>query len=416
MLRSLFPKVHRKYLSMPVLGPVADGFDDWLAVNGYAEGSRKHSIQMLWRVDPDLRRRRIKDVACLTHLVLDDCWRSIVKSSRPGRAVAVRRLERYLAANGLIKAPEPATPTSGGSILVEEYANYLQEVRGLAASSVSFRRYTARCFLQYLDQEGVALKKVQISHIESYITRTAKRLSRASLPQDISALRGFLRFLSIDSRVPAGLASQIDAPRVYRLEQLPRALPWELVRAFLQSIDRTSATGLRNYAMFLLIATYGLRTSEVSRITLDDIRWRRQNLRIRQAKGSSSLELPLTNEVATALVKHLRRTPPPPPYRRVFLKMRAPIGPLGRTAITATFHYLVQRNGLRIHSQGPHCLRHSFAVHLLKNGTPVKTIGDILGHRSAESTSIYLRLATEDLREVPLPIPRRGHQGKEGQR
>lgn len=415
MLHSLLPKVYRKYLSLPVLGPVVDGFDDWLAVNGYAEGSRKHSIQMLRRVEADLRRRRVKEVACLTRLLLHDCWRTLVKTYF-GQAVAVRRLERYLAANGLIRDVEPATPVSRQSILVEEYANHLREVRGLAASSVSFRLHTARCFLQHLDHEGVALKKVRISHIESYIAGTAKRLSRTSLPHDISALRRFLRFLSIDGRVPAGLTSQIDTPRLYRLEQLPRALPWEVVRALLRSVDRTSATGLRDYAMFLLMATYGLRAGEAMSITLDDIRWRQRGLRIQQPKTSSSLELPLTNEVATALVKHLRRTPPPSPYRRIFLRMHAPIGPLKRSALTVAFRALVRKSGLQLPLQGPHCLRHSLAVHLLKNGTPVKTIGDILGHRSAESTSIYLRLATEDLREVPLPIPEREHQAKEGQR
>ena len=90
--------------------------------------------------------------------------------------------------------------------------------------------------------------------------------------------------------------------------------------------------GLRDYAMFLLIATYGLRASEVVAITLDDIRWRQGSLRIHQRKTSSPLELPLTNEVLSALVKHLKRTPPPAPYRRVFLRMRAPIGVLKPTA------------------------------------------------------------------------------------
>ena len=113
----------------------------------------------------------------------------------------------------------------------------------------------------------------------------------------------------------------------------------------------------------------------------------------------------MTNEVSAALVKHLRRTPPTPPYRRVFLRMRAPIGLLKPTAITEAFQALVRKSGLTIPFNGPHCLRHSVAVQLLKNGTPLKTIGDILGHRTAESTSVYLRLATGDLREVSLPIP-----------
>jgi site-specific recombinase XerD len=85
--------------------------------------------------------------------------------------------------------------------------------------------------------------------------------------------------------------------------------------------------------------------------------------------------------------------------------MRAPIGLLKPTAITEAFQSVVRKSGLSIPFQGPHCLRHSMAIHLLKNGTPLKTIGDILGHRTAESTSMYLRLATSDRREVALAVP-----------
>jgi len=398
-----------------VLGPIADGFDDWLATNGYTLRSREDAIHMLLHLDADLRRRGVKEVGNLTHPVLHDCWRALIKTYR-GRAGTVRTLGRYLAAKGLIADGLPATASSPASILIEEYANYLHEVRGLTLPTVSNHRYTAQCFLQHLHEEGIALNDIQPSHVESYITKTGQRLSRPSLQGDISALRGFLRFLVIDGRVPDGLTSQIDTPRLYRLEQLPHALPWETVRALLRSMDRTSAIGLRDYAMFLLIATYGLRASEVVGITLDDIRWRQGSLRIQQPKTSSSLDLPLTNEVASAMVKHLRRTPPPSPYRRIFLRMHAPIGMLKPSAIATAFRSLVRKSGLSIPFQSPHCLRHSFAVHLLKNGTPLKTIGDILGHRSAESTSTYLRLATGDLREVPLPVPREGRQTKEGRR
>jgi integrase/recombinase XerD len=139
----------------------------------------------------------------------------------------------------------------------------LCEVRGLSASSVSHQRPTAQCFLQHLNKKNIPLKDLQAAQIESYITGARKRLNRRTLQSDISSVRGFLRFLTIDGRVPAHLASHIDTPRVYRREQLPRALPWETVRALLRSIGRTSAKGLRDYAMFLLIATHGLRTSDV---------------------------------------------------------------------------------------------------------------------------------------------------------
>jgi integrase len=209
----------------------------------------------------------------------------------------------------------------------------------------------------------------------------------------------------MDGRVPHGLDRQIDTPRLYRLEQLPRALSWDMVKALLRSIDTMSAIGLRDFAMLLLIATYGLRASEVVAITLDDIRWRQGSLCIHQRKTSSPLELPLTNEVAAAIVKHLKRTPPPEPHRRIFLRMHAPIGLLKPKAIAEAFHSVVRKSGLSIPLQGAHCLRHSLALHLLNNETPLKTIGDILGHRTAESTSTYLRLATGDLREVALAVP-----------
>jgi integrase len=163
------------------------------------------------------------------------------------------------------------------------------------------------------------------------------------------------------------------------------------------------SSGFSDYATLLLIATYGLPASEVVGITLDDIHWRDGSLRIYQRKTSSPLELPLTNEVSTAIVQHLKRTPTLPQHRRIFLRMRAPHGVLKPTAVTEIFQAVVRKSGLSVPVQGPHCIRHSLAVHLLKNGTPLKTIGDILGHRTAESTSM----------EVSLSIPGKSQPVKE---
>jgi site-specific recombinase XerD len=411
MLRSLLPKAHQKFLSLPLLGPISDGFDDWLAASGFTRGSRKFSIRMLPHVDRNLRHRRIGEVAKLNHAVLDGCWKALMKIY-PCGAGTVHTLERYLIASGLIADGRRVAPQIPP--LSDEYMNHLREVRGFAASTVSSHRRTAQCLLQHLEEAGTAVACMRANNIESYIAKAGTRLSRATLQHEIAALRGFLRFLAMDGRAPAGLDRQIDTPRLYRLEQLPRALPWETVRTLLQAVDTASPMGLRDYAMFLLIATYGLRASEVVTISLDEIHWRQRIVLIHQRKTSSPLELPLTNEVMSALVKHLKRTPPPAPYRRVFLRMRAPMGVLKPTAVTEAFQALVRKSGLNIPYQGPHCLRHSYALHLLQNGTPLKTIGDILGHRTAESTSMYLRLATGDLREVALAVPGSRRSGKEG--
>jgi site-specific recombinase XerD len=198
---------------------------------------------------------------------------------------------------------------------------------------------------------------------------------------------------------------RIDTARVYRDEKLPRALPWETIRAFLRSIDRSTSMGRRDYAMFMLIVTYGLRACEVVSLKLDDIGWRSMQLRVSRPKVRSALVLPLTDEVAAAMLAYLQAGRPDLSHREVFLRERAPTGTLKPTAVTEAFQGRVRRSGLPILYQGPHCLRHSLAVHLLRQGTPLKVIGDLLGHRSAESTCVYLRLDVEDLREVAIELP-----------
>jgi integrase/recombinase XerD len=412
MLQSLLPRAHHKSLALPLLGPIVDGFDDWLAANGYTPGSRRFAIRMLPHVDADLRRRKVRAVPALTHSTLHASWRHLMKLF-PTNAGTVRSLERYLTATGMIAVDDGEVAVrSAAAMLSDEYVDYLRDVRGFAVSSLTHHRRASRSFLDHLEARQISIASLQPNDVEGYVSQAGKRLCRGSLQHEIAALRGLLQFLATDGRVTPGLDRQIDTPRLYRLEQLPRALPWPTVMELLKSIDTTSAIGLRDHAMFLLIATYGLRASEVVALTLDDVAWRKGVLRIHQRKTASPLELPLTNEISAALVKHLKRNTPPPPYRRIFLRMRAPMGLLKPTAITEAFQSMVRRSGLTVPFQGPHCLRHSFAVHLLKNGTPLKTIGDILGHRTAESTSMYLRLATGDLREVSLAVPGKNEAAK----
>jgi site-specific recombinase XerD len=157
--------------------------------------------------------------------------------------------------------------------------------------------------------------------------------------------------------------------------------------------------------MLLLIATYGLRTSEVVALTLEDIEWRRGELRVPRRKVEGALLLPLTDPVGAALLAYLQQGRPAQATRVVFLRHRPPAGLLKPTAVTDVFQARVRRSGLAIPFHGPHCLRHSLAVRLLRQGVSLKAIGDVLGHRHAESTCMYLRLAVEDLRSVALSLP-----------
>jgi integrase family protein with SAM-like domain len=211
-------------MSLLLLGTITDGFDDWLATSGCTPGSREFAIRMLPHVDSGLRRRRVRDVASWTQATLHACRRGLI-TVFPTNAGTVRSLERYLVTTGVIAAGGPETAgTSALGILSEEYANHLREVRGFAASTVCHHRYASQCFLKHLKTKKITLGSIQPKDVETYVNQTGKRLSRASLQHDIAALRGFLRFLATDGRTPTGLDRRIDTPRLYRLEQLPRAL------------------------------------------------------------------------------------------------------------------------------------------------------------------------------------------------
>lgn len=405
MLQDLFPKAHTRYTSLPVLGPCVGEFDDRLSSQGYHRSSRRTLIRLVAGLDRYLRQRGRRHIHDITHADLEACrvWMGRRHASHAG---VVGAFQRFLEGKGVVGSPKPEV-LSPSEHRVAAYTAYLEKVRGLATSTSSYHAFTARAFLSHLhDVHTERLSLLTASDIESFIRERGKRLNRYTLQHTVAQLRGFLRFLAATGVIAPGLDTQIDTPRVYRLERLPRALPWGTVQSLLRSIDRTIPIGRRDYAMFALMATYGLRASQVVALTLDDIHWREGSIQVPARKSGVPLHLPLTDSAGAALLDYLKRGRPSLPQREVFLRSPAPAGAIKPTAVTEAFQTWSRRSGLPIPYQGPHCIRHAYAVHLLRRGLPLKTIGDLLGHRSFESTQVYLRLNTEDLRGVALCLPR----------
>jgi integrase/recombinase XerD len=405
MLKDLFPRGHRRYTSLPVLGSVLDGFGQFLVEFGYPRMCVRIHVRTAWHVDARLQRCSCRSVAQITRANLRACAPSLGRSQYNAHVAAtVRLLERYFDKRAILSPPEPPSPI--GRILAD-YSAYLQQVRGLALRTIQQHQSAASQFITHVGNRGglSRLSRLTSRDIEDFVRLTGRRMGRGRLQHVVSELRSFLRFLAVQGLAPSGLDTQIDTPRLYREERLPRALPWETVRALLRSVDRSTPVGLRDYAMLLLIATYGLRTSEVVGLTLEAIEWRAKRLRVHQCKTAAPLWLPLTDAVGDSLTEYLRNGRPNVPYREVFVRHRTPAGLLMRTGVTSVFQTWARRSGLEIPFHGPHCLRHSYAVHLLRQGVSLKTIGDVLGHHSPESTCVYLRLSVEDLRGVALGLP-----------
>ena len=404
MLTTLFPQIHHRYTSLPVLGGVLEDLCAWLEARGYPPDAICRRIEAAPFLDQWLQHRQIQSLFGCTAAQLRACLPR-EKRWTPQIAYALGRslLECLEERGSLVSMPPTASMR-----LIEAYRGHLERVRGLAASHIQRHARLAAEFLHFLryDDDVHRLRQIAIAELEAFITEAAAHVGRITLQKVVGMLRSFLRFLAIAGETPVGLDQRLDSPRHRRGERLVRALSWNDVQSLLHAIDRSTVKGRRDYAMLLLIATYGLRVSEVASLTLDDVEWRSQVIRVPRPKVGALLAVPLTDEVATALVAYLRDRSAETTERRLFLRVRAPRGPIKSTAVCDAFDVWAAHAGVRMPGLGgPHCLRHGLAMHLLRQGTSLKTIGDLLGHRSVESTGIYLRLDVEDLRDVALSLP-----------
>jgi integrase/recombinase XerD len=222
-----------------------------------------------------------------------------------------------------------------------------------------------------------------------------------------SSLRAFLRFLHTTGRLQTDLASGVMAPRFRASERPPRTLPWPDVRRILQVIRRSEPPGKRDFAMLLLLATYGLGAAEVLGLRLEDLDWRAGILRARRPKTKVRIELPLLPPVAKALTAYLRwERPPAKGTDHLFLSKSMPYAPITSGAIRHRIRLYATQAGLSAKIIGAHAFRHSHASRQVDSGANLKVISEILGHRSCSSTSVYVRVALKRLRTVGLPVPR----------
>ncbi len=252
------------------------------------------------------------------------------------------------------------------------------------------------------------LASISAKDLDRCVAQLCKQMSKGTVADGCSAIRAFLRFLHATGKAPTNQAVLVAGPRVRRMERPPRALPWPDVRRIVQSVDRSTAMGQRDYALLLLIAAYGLRAGEALQIRVEDVDFRGGVLRVHRSKTGVETLLPLLPAVARALLDHLRRgRPRKTASREIFLRARAPFKPL--SCAGAVGHILRKHAaaaGVSAPFLGSHALRHSHASRQVEAGVSPKVLGDILGHADPQSTSVYVRVPSRQLRALALPVPR----------
>lgn len=265
----------------------------------------------------------------------------------------------------------------------------------------------ASAFVKSLLSRGKKVVGARVADIDRFVDDQSARLGRRTVADSCSSLRGFLSFLFTTGRLRIDLAPCVVAPR-YRIDEgPPRALPWDTVRRILRAIPRDRPVGMRDFAMLLLMASYGLGSCEVVHLELEDVDWRAGVLRVRRRKTGVGLELPLLPAVARALALYLRRgRPRRTQARTVFVTLALPHRSLTTSVIRHRIREYAQHAGVAATILGGHAFRHSHATRQIDAGAPPKIVGDILGHLRPASTSVYVRVAFRRLRMVALPVPR----------
>jgi len=397
MLQDLYPRDYRRYEGSRFAVELEE-FGGWLRKLGYSRHCTRGHLCRLRRGLEDCER--FEPGGTFSETELPEAFTSSSPCADLYRGTQ-RAFGRFLMAADRLST---AAPIDALEALCRCYCEYLSDVRGFAAATVQQHRSTLEDFLSRGLPTGSELSDLTADDIETYVQIKSKEVKRQSLQHIVGHLRAFLRYCTNHGKTKHGLEC-IDTPRTYRGELPPRALDWSLVRKLLASVDRKSPNGWRDHAILHLMAYYGLRPSEIASLKLSSIDWDAKTLHVDQRKTRSVLVLPLADRTVRLLRHYLRTGRMGCGQPQLFLRARSPIRALTHYAVVDIFAARAQQSGLPLQGASSYALRHAFAMRLLHRGVGVKAIGDLLGHRSLESTCVYLRIDTDMLRAVALPVP-----------
>lgn len=294
------------------------------------------------------------------------------------------------------------------STVLRDYATHLLQHRGNPEVTVHKKLDHVGKLLDHLATSGKSWRQMRLPDIDAFLMQCARSYSRATTADVASTIRSFARFLLTSGRVSVDLADAVISPVQPQFERPRRAWPWEDVQRLLRAVDTSTARGLRDHALLLMMSTYGLGAGEAIRLQLQDIDWNAGTLQMSRPKTGVTYVLPLLPAVGKVLAHYLRHgRPAHTPTHHVFVQMKVPFGAL--TCSSAVRHILVKHAkvaGIQAAYLGSHVLRHSNAARQLNVGTQPRVLTELLGHRDSQSLSAYVRIATQPLRDVSLPVPR----------
>ena len=282
------------------------------------------------------------------------------------------------------------------------FTEYMRVEQGLSPTTIAGRGEQLRWFSASLPSRVRSLGAVTVAHVDAFLEAQARRgWSRKSLHTLGGSLCSFFRYATSQGWCRSELAQDIELPRLYALEDVPRAPSMEEVGRLLKdTASSDDPVNIRDHAILSLLIHYGLRRGEVERLTLDDLDWVAETIRVTRPKLRRAQFYPMSVPVGEAILRYLRQARPRCPHRALFLTIQAPFRPLSGASITTMVRMRLTKQGVQLNQRGAHCLRHACASQLLGAGFTLKQIADHLGHRSMDTTRIYTKIDLHGLRQV----------------
>ena len=392
-------------------GPLAtwlNPFAQWLQTKGYAFTTIRKKLLLISGFSLWLKHEEIT-LTDLRPSYWDRYFQHRWQRLRPHKndRCTSQQFTDFLQQKGALPIQESnISPATDVELCVQAYEHHLCQMRGLTKATIERYVSFVRCFLQH--QFG--LGKVTLSHlctadIVGYVQRVAPDLHPKSAKLMSSALRSFLRYACSLGEVNMELADAVPSVASWSLLNIPRGISVDAAEKLLASIDRTCATGRRDYAVIILLVRLGLRSREIQALELDDIDWVNATMKL-LTKSGRDRTLPLSKEVGEAIADYLSDGRPQCTTRRVFVQSRAPIGEyLSLAGLGSIVRRAIKRSGVRAPTFGTHQFRHGLATEMLRQQSSLAEIGDLLGHVHPDTTRIYAKVDLEALRPLALPWP-----------
>jgi site-specific recombinase XerD len=327
------------------------------------------------------------------------------KQRRAGRGEWSRQLFIQVATDWLrfleLLAASPDGKPNIHSEQVDDFIAYLRDERGLSPRTVSHRRWQVERFLRHVSSDKASIADIAVNDVDAFLdSRGRDGWCRVSIATSAAALRSFFRYAEMRRWCSPGIAAAIDAPRLFKQEGLPRGPRWVDVRRLMESTLGEGPRDVRDHAILMLFAIYGLRSGEVRGLRLEDLDWTGEVITVQRPKQRRTQSYPLVTTVGDAILRYLQAARPRCTSREIFVTLKAPFRPLSAGGM---YYAVASRlNALGIHAEhhGPHGLRQACAAHLVEAGLSLKEIGDHLGHRGACATRTYAKVDLVGLREV----------------